>query len=322
MGKGEGVEQKERFRLLCVSSPPPTIAAPDCSVEGFTFRYRRPHLRAPGYLHGAVGEITSIPGIFCDASFAAYGQAAPPQPLYRVAFRLHALWPEGRQAMLREGVPDDVVEADIAQPWLEAISPEAAAQEAQKQLSFAAAPAETDAALQQCLHDHNHDHAHGHDHNHGHNHDHTHGHGHDQEEHQARFTVEATAVEREGESEAAFPYKPLAEALIKVLTAQGLISPAELHACIAKVDAMGKDAAGPRLVARAWVDPDFKALLLQDAAAAAEKLGLTTSNYAADPASAAKAATAVPLFPHNHTVLRVVEDTHTVHNLVVCTLCR
>jgi nitrile hydratase len=54
---------------------------------------------------------------------------------------------------------------------------------------------------------------------------------------------------------------------------------------------------GARLVARAWVDPAFKARLLADGTAAAEELGCGG----------------------NH--LRVVENTPTAHNLVVCTLC-
>jgi nitrile hydratase alpha subunit len=57
---------------------------------------------------------------------------------------------------------------------------------------------------------------------------------------------------------------------------------------------------GARLVARAWVDADFKARLLADARAAALELGL-------DPGPAP--------------VVEAVENTETVHNMVVCTLC-
>jgi len=55
---------------------------------------------------------------------------------------------------------------------------------------------------------------------------------------------------------------------------------------------------GARAVARAWTDPEFKALLLSDAPAAFAQLGVT-----------------------NHDAIVVVEDTDEVHNLVVCTLC-
>ena len=54
---------------------------------------------------------------------------------------------------------------------------------------------------------------------------------------------------------------------------------------------------GARVVARAWVDPAFKARLLADGSAIAE-LGLPAAGY-----------------------LVVVENTPTDHNLVVCTLC-
>jgi nitrile hydratase subunit alpha len=55
---------------------------------------------------------------------------------------------------------------------------------------------------------------------------------------------------------------------------------------------------GARAVARAWVDANFKALLLSDAPAAFEQLGVA-----------------------NHDPVTVVENTDEVHNVVVCTLC-
>ena len=57
---------------------------------------------------------------------------------------------------------------------------------------------------------------------------------------------------------------------------------------------------GARLVARAWVDPDFKARLLADARAAALELGLD---------------------PGPSPVVVAVENTERVHHMVVCTLC-
>jgi nitrile hydratase subunit alpha len=57
---------------------------------------------------------------------------------------------------------------------------------------------------------------------------------------------------------------------------------------------------GARLVARAWVDPEFKARLVADARSAALELGLD---------------------PGPSPVLRAVENTQTVHHMVVCTLC-
>jgi nitrile hydratase len=57
---------------------------------------------------------------------------------------------------------------------------------------------------------------------------------------------------------------------------------------------------GARLVARAWVDPEFKARLLADARAAALELGL-------DPGEAPQVV--------------ALENTEKVHHMVVCTLC-
>ena len=57
---------------------------------------------------------------------------------------------------------------------------------------------------------------------------------------------------------------------------------------------------GAKLVARAWVDPEFKQRLLADARAAAEELGLEAG-------------------PSPRVV--AVENTPDVHNMVVCTLC-
>jgi nitrile hydratase len=59
-------------------------------------------------------------------------------------------------------------------------------------------------------------------------------------------------------------------------------------------------AEGARLVARAWVDPGFKARLLDDARAAALELGLD---------------------PGPSPVVVALENTETVHHVVVCTLC-
>jgi nitrile hydratase subunit alpha len=57
---------------------------------------------------------------------------------------------------------------------------------------------------------------------------------------------------------------------------------------------------GARLVARAWVDPGFKARLLADARGAALEIGLD---------------------PGPSPIVEALENTEDVHNVVVCTLC-
>ena len=54
------------------------------------------------------------------------------------------------------------------------------------------------------------------------------------------------------------------------------------------------------MVARAWVDPSFKARLLANGRSACEELGISF---------------------YDDTLLIVLENTETVHNLIVCTLC-
>jgi len=56
---------------------------------------------------------------------------------------------------------------------------------------------------------------------------------------------------------------------------------------------------GARLVARAWIDPGFKARLLADGSTAAQEMGFEVGTLK----------------------LMVIENTSSVHNLVVCTLC-
>ncbi len=56
---------------------------------------------------------------------------------------------------------------------------------------------------------------------------------------------------------------------------------------------------GARVVARAWTDPDYRRLLLEDGNTACEALGLERGLYK----------------------LVAVENTDKVHNVVVCTLC-
>lgn len=84
-----------------------------------------------------------------------------------------------------------------------------------------------------------------------------------------------------------------------LLAAKGIATQAEIADAIAVTDS-ATPARGAAMVAKAWVDPDFRALMLADGAAAAERLGIPMRG----------------LPP-----LGVLENTADVHNLVVCTLC-
>jgi nitrile hydratase len=96
-----------------------------------------------------------------------------------------------------------------------------------------------------------------------------------------------------GDSPAAY-----VQALEAELVLRGLLDVRALDDLMATYFAENGWTHGARAVARAWVDPDFKALLLSDAPAAFERLGV-----------------------NNHDKIVVVENTEECHNLVVCTLC-
>jgi nitrile hydratase len=89
-------------------------------------------------------------------------------------------------------------------------------------------------------------------------------------------------------------------ALESLLVDKGLVDPAALDALIENYETKVGPRNGARVVARAWVDPAYRARLLADATSAIRELGYT-GRQGED--------------------MVAVENTPTVHNLVVCTLC-
>lgn len=89
------------------------------------------------------------------------------------------------------------------------------------------------------------------------------------------------------------------EKLIAALKAKGIVTEEELAERQAQTDRASPEI-GARMVARAWLDPEWRALLLRDGTAAAEAMGVSMAG-------------APPL--------GVLEDTPQRHHLVVCTLC-
>ena len=90
-----------------------------------------------------------------------------------------------------------------------------------------------------------------------------------------------------------------ARALESLLVEKGLITTEAIDAYLRHLESDVGPLQGARVVARAWVDADFKARLLVDAPAALRELGI-------DPGTLQ---------------LIVVESTPQVHNVVCCTLC-
>jgi nitrile hydratase subunit beta len=72
------------------------------------------HVRTPYYCRGHVGVIERLCGAFANPEELAYNRAGvPAQPLYRVRFKATELWADYRED------PDDVVEIELYQHWLE-----------------------------------------------------------------------------------------------------------------------------------------------------------------------------------------------------------
>ena len=88
-----------------------------------------------------------------------------------------------------------------------------------------------------------------------------------------------------------------------LLEARGLLDAGEIDTRIDEFLAGGTPANGARIVARAWVDPGFAARLLADANAAIREVGLSMAGGLQEQR------------------LKVVANTATTHNVVVCTLC-
>ena len=94
-------------------------------------------------------------------------------------------------------------------------------------------------------------------------------------------------------------YDVMETAVRELLVEKGLIGADEIRRQIEVLDSR-TPALGARVVARAWVDPAFKARLLANGRAACEELGISF---------------------YDDTGLIVLENTDRVHNLIVCTLC-
>ena len=72
------------------------------------------HVRTPFYIRGKRGVVERLCGAFPNPEELAYARSGEPaQPLYRVRFQQRDVWPD------YAGRPDDVVEIEIYQHWLE-----------------------------------------------------------------------------------------------------------------------------------------------------------------------------------------------------------
>ena len=233
---------------------------------------RRPHLRTPGYIFGVSGVVDSIAGSFHPPDQVSWNRnleaSVATQTLYRVRFCMGNVWSHAEN-------PDDTLDIEIFEEWLVAIDEQ-----------HESAKSQTHSISQQHSHSHDHDHD-----------DEPHDHIHD-----SRAGTEVTALEREyGASETfslAVEQEALAECLLSQAIKCGIVTAAELLEKERLRDEASDNPVGPQVVARAWMDPEFKKQLLSNATAALKSIGI-------DPG--------VTVVVH--------ENLENVHNLVVCTLC-
>jgi nitrile hydratase subunit alpha len=93
-------------------------------------------------------------------------------------------------------------------------------------------------------------------------------------------------------------YRAMEAAVRELLIDKGIVTADDVRRQVEDMD--GRNAGrGAAMVARAWLDPEYKAHMLADGSRAAEELGLDVG----------------PL------KLIVVENSDDVHNVIVCTLC-
>ncbi len=99
---------------------------------------------------------------------------------------------------------------------------------------------------------------------------------------------------------------PLPETVLRVksleslLVEKGLVETAALDALVERYEHQVGPKNGAAVVAKAWTDPDYKARLMKDASAAIAELGYTGAQGEE---------------------MVAVENTDSIHNVVVCTLC-
>lgn len=101
------------------------------------------------------------------------------------------------------------------------------------------------------------------------------------------------------EREAWTYYEKRVQAIQALLIEKGVVTADEVRRAVEDMDSR-TPAMGAKIVARAWVDPEFRTRLLTDTKSAVAELGVDTGSLIQ---------------------IKAVENTETLHNVVVCTLC-
>ena len=90
----------------------------------------------------------------------------------------------------------------------------------------------------------------------------------------------------------------MTEAVAELMIDKAYFTADDMRRTLEVIDAK-TPATGARMIARAWLDADFKARMLEDVNAAAEEMDIDSG--------------VIPI--------RAIENTPEVHNMIVCTLC-
>ncbi len=124
-----------------------------------------------------------------------------------------------------------------------------------------------------------------------------HDHGHDHSSHDNHAAHHHGPVAKDHNDELTY-HRAMEIALRELLIGKGIFTADDVRRAVEAMDSRVPEN-GARLVARAWVDPGFKERLLIDGSAVAREMG----------------------FEVGAMKLMVIENTASIHNLVVCTLC-
>mmetsp|Transcript_10006 Transcript_10006/g.16608 ORF Transcript_10006/g.16608 Transcript_10006/m.16608 type:complete len:419 (+) Transcript_10006:335-1591(+) len=280
--------------------------------EDSRLRWRKPHLRCPGYVFQCVGRVEKYIGKFDDPFFMAFRGQGPKQHLYTVSFAARDLWREGHDNdSSSSGVEvEDRVTLEVYEGWLQLPSEAGVSQTDgmgrdmfSSNRGVGVIGSGDKSIFPEGSHDHSHSHSHSsdtsslpppppaHDHSHDHNHDHV---------HESRVTVECRAVDNEEPESAG---QRVGHALIRLLISKGIITSEDIRTTVCKLESFSDKLLGADLVVKAWMDEAFRARLLSDAPSAAMEVDVVTSNANAP------------------TVLQVVACTPQIHHVCVCTLC-
>lgn len=127
-----------------------------------------------------------------------------------------------------------------------------------------------------------------HDHEHDHIHDHSHG---------DQLSPSGHPYRKDQDVKLTY-WQTMEIAMRELLVEKGVVTPQEITRTIEQMDRRSP-ADGAKVVARAWVDADYRARLMADGTAAITEMGF-------DPGALK---------------LIAVENTDQIHNVVVCTLC-